>query len=251
MQLNLVIDLSTIVAAPFVGSFLGVAIRRIPNGRPIVLARSACESCGRTLEFRDLIPLVSWLALRGKCRSCGSSLSAFYPAVELAALGIAIWSLAVLPGWIAWAGIGLGWTLLVLACIDQRTMLLPDVLTLPLGVSGLVIAWLIDPTLLPDHVIGAVAGYVAFTALAWLYRRFRGYDGLGSGDAKLVGALGAWLGWQGLPTLVLYGALSGLLYAIASSVPKRQLALADRLPFGPHLCLGGWLVWLYGPLALG
>jgi len=98
-----------LLLAPFAGSFLGTLVLRLPAGRAIVLDRSRCAACGRTLGPRDLVPLVSWLRTRGRCRHCGAAVSRFYLAMELAALGIAGWALAVLPGWLAWAGAGLGW----------------------------------------------------------------------------------------------------------------------------------------------
>jgi leader peptidase (prepilin peptidase)/N-methyltransferase len=237
-----------IVAAPFIGSFLGVVIERLPAGRPILLGRSACRHCQATLGARDLVPLLSWLMSRGRCRHCGAEIGLFHPMIELAALAVVLWSVAVLPGWIAVAGAAFGWALLVLAWIDQRTFLLPDVLVLPLAAAGLVVSWLIDPALLVDHVIGAVAGFAVFAAVAWGYRALRGREGLGGGDVKLLGALGAWVAWQGLPTVVLYAALSGLAWALVLAALGKRVHLGRRIPFGLHLCIGGWLVWLYGPL---
>lgn len=239
-----------IAISPFVGSFIGTVIARLPEKRPILVGRSECPHCHRTLGWRDLIPIVSWLAARRRCRHCGSAIAAFYPAVEVAALAVALWSVAVTPGWIAWAGAGLGWTLLALAWIDQRHFLLPDALTLPLAVAGLLVPWLIAPYLLQHHLIGMAAGYLAFAGIAWLYRRWRGRSGLGLGDAKLLGALGAWVAWPGLPTVVVYAALSGLVMVLVLAVCGQRIEPGRRLPFGPHLCLGGWLVWLYGPLLM-
>ena len=245
---TVIATLILLLVSPFVGSFLGTVILRLPEKRPLLLGRSECAHCQRTLGWRDLIPLVSWLAARGRCRYCGAAIGAFYPAVELAALAVALWSVAVTPGWIAWAGAGLGWTLLALAWIDRRHYLLPDALTLPLGLAGLVVAGLIDREQLLHHVIGIVAGYGGFVALAWLYRAIRGRSGLGGGDAKLLGALGAWVAWWGLPTVVVYAALGGLAVVLAQAARGQRLEFGRRLPFGPYLCLGGWLVWLYGPL---
>jgi leader peptidase (prepilin peptidase)/N-methyltransferase len=237
-----------LVAAPFVGSFVGVVIRRLPAGRPIILARSECDHCKQALGWRDLIPILSWLAARGRCRHCRQRIAAFYPAVELAALLVALWSVAVLPGWLAWAGAGLGWTLLALAWIDGEHYTLPDVLTLPLGVAGLAVAWLNGQPLV-DHLIGAAAGFVSFAVLGWLYQTLRKRRGIGGGDVKLMAALGAWVAWPGLPTIVVYAALSGLALVLVQAARGRRLELGRRLPFGPHLCLGGWLVYLHGPLA--
>ncbi|MBO0736916.1 MAG: prepilin peptidase, partial [Alphaproteobacteria bacterium] len=123
---------SLIVAAPFVGSFLGVVIRRLPDGLPIVRARSRCESCGARLTARDLVPFFSWIAAKRQCRHCGAKLGWFYPGVELAALAVAVTAVAAKGGPDAWLDCLLGWWLLTLGWIDIRRWLLPDVLTLPL-----------------------------------------------------------------------------------------------------------------------
>jgi leader peptidase (prepilin peptidase)/N-methyltransferase len=239
-----------LVALTF-GSFLGVVIKRLPAGRPVMLGRSECELCHRPLTWRDLVPLGSWIFTQGRCRYCGQRIGGFYPIVEIAALVITVWAGVVLPGWIAWVGTGLGWTLLALAWIDAEHGILPDELTLPLLIAGLIVAWFIEPGALPHHAIGAAAGCVFFVCAAWLYRRFRQRDGLGLGDAKLLGALGAWVTWQGLPTVIVYAAISGLVLVAIRAARGRPLGSEERLSFGPHLCLGGWLVWLYGPLVHG
>ena len=248
MPLPIPLPVLLLVAAPFVGSFLGVLIRRLPAGKPTLIARSVCDHCQRTLGFRDLLPIVSWVSARGRCRYCKAAIGLFYPAVELAAFAVALWAVLVLPDWIAWAGAAFGWGLLTLAWIDQEHFFLPDVVTLPLGLVGLAVAWLIDPGTFFNHLIGAAVGFALFAGLARLYHRLRRREGLGEGDAKLLGTLGAWVAWQGLPTVILYAAVSGLVLALLLMVRGRHLELGLRLPFGPHLCLGGWLVWLYGPL---
>jgi leader peptidase (prepilin peptidase) / N-methyltransferase len=240
-----------IMLAPFVGSFLGVVIERLPAGRPIVFGRSACEQCGEPLTARDLIPLVSYLALRGRC-SCGKArLSWFHPGIELAALAVALSAATVLSGWLLWASVGLGWTLLTLAAIDYREFVLPDTITLPLIPLGLVVAWAIDPGLLVGHTLGALAGFASFAAIAGAYRQARGREGLGLGDAKLLAAAGAWLGWQALPSIVLVAAACGLVLALAASLGGGKLAWTSRVAFGPHLALAFWLVWLCGPVVIG
>lgn len=244
-------NISTIillVAAPFVGSFLGAVIERWPREMPIIRGRSICLACKRVLSLRDLIPLVSWLLARGRCRYCAADLGYFHPAIESAALGVALWSVAAVPGWAALASSVLGWSLLTLAVIDQRHFVLPDVVTIPLAGVGLIVTYLIDPGQLWHHVIGMIAGSVLLFAVAALYRAVRGRDGLGGGDAKLFGALGAWVGWIGLPAILIYGTASGLLWAVLALGLKGRLRMDTEVPFGPHLCLGGWLVWLYGPL---
>ena len=238
------------IVAPFVGSFLGVVIERLPAGRPIVFGRSACDHCGATLTARDLVPLVSWLARRGWCRCGQVRLSWFHPGIELAALAVALSAATVLSGWLLWASLGLGWILLTLAVIDGREFVLPDSIVLPLIPAGLAVACAVDPGLLVDHALGALAGFVSFAAIAGVYRRARGREGLGLGDAKLLAAAGAWLGWQALPSVVLIAAASGLAFALAASLVGGKLAWTSRVAFGPHLALAFWLVWLFGPLVI-
>ena len=235
-----------LLAAPIVGSFLGVLIRRLPAERPVALARSACEACGHILGARELVPILSYVAQRGRCRACGAAIGGFHPAVELAALAVAVMAASLLrddPA-LLWAGCGLGWTVLALAWIDWDHMLLPDILTLPLVAAGLAVTWWLVPEALADHAIGAALGYIAFRGLAWAYRQLRGRDGLGQGDAKLLAAAGAWLGWEGLPMLVLLAALLGLAFAGITALRQGRLDPAAKLPFGPCLALALWLCWL-------
>ncbi len=240
-----------LLAAPVFGSFLGLLVVRLPAGEPVVAGRSRCPSCGGTLAARDLVPVLSWFANRGRCRRCGEPVSRLYPGIEIAALVVAAWSLAVLPGWLAWAGAGFGWALLTLAVIDARDFLLPDVLTLPLAPAGLAVAWLAHPATLSDHAIGGLAGAGLFALIALSYRRVRDREGLGWGDVKLFGALGCWTGWQGLSTILLFAALTGLIWVLARHLTGRRMTATTRLPFGPFLCWAGWLVWLYGPVVPG
>jgi leader peptidase (prepilin peptidase)/N-methyltransferase len=240
--------LAVLLAAPFVGSFLGVVIDRLPAGRPFLLGRSTCDVCALTLRPRDLVPIVSWVARRGRCACGESALRAFYPAIELAALAVALSAAWLLSGWLLVASCALGWTLLCLAMIDSRHFLLPDVLTLPLIPAGLAVAYAIDPALLPDHVLGALAGFAAFALIGFAYHRLRGSEGLGLGDAKLLAAAGAWLGWQALPGVVLIGALCALALALARAAAGGTLSATTRIAFGSHLALAFWLVWLFGPV---
>ena len=126
-----------VIAAPFVGSFLGVLVLRLPAGQPVGLVRSACPHCGMTLGLGDLVPLASWLVLRGRCRHCSAALGPFYPGIEIAALGLAAWAALALPAPLVWAGCVLGWTLLAAALIDLRHLILPDALVLPLIPAGI------------------------------------------------------------------------------------------------------------------
>ena len=238
-----------VLASPFIGSFLGVVVMRLPAGRPVTGGRSVCDHCGRRLGPLDLVPIASWLALQGRCRHCGAKISVLPLVLELGALLVALWAASVSDGLALWAGSVLGWTLLALAAIDFRDGILPDALTLPLIVAGLAATYFLTPWQLLDGVIGAVAGFAIFVLIRWLYRRLRGREGLGLGDAKLLAAAGAWVGWNGLPGVVLIAAAAGLAIALIMSWRGgEQLKLDQRIPFGPALCLGTWLVWLYGPI---
>jgi leader peptidase (prepilin peptidase) / N-methyltransferase len=244
-----------LLAAPFVGSFLGVLINRLPNGTPVAMARSACPNCGTSLGPIDLVPLLSYALLRGHCRHCAKPIGLFHPAVELAALAVAIMAVAIMavaadpdPSRV-WASCALGWTLLTLAWIDWIAFLLPDVLTLPLLLAGLVLTWLWDPDALLDHSLAAAAAYLAFQGIALAYRRLRGFDGLGGGDSKLIAAAGAWCGLAMLPLIVLASALIGLLAALGLALAGRTVTSTTRIPFGPCIALAFWLVWTQATLA--
>ena len=239
-----------LIAAPFIGSFLGVLIVRLPEHAPIGATRSACPQCGVKLGPIDLVPLVSFLFLRGRCRHCQAPIGAFYPGVEMAAVAVALW--AILAGADpsgVWVDCGLGWALLTLAWIDWTDFLLPDVLSLPLLLAGLVVTLVRSPETLTDHCLAAAIGYLSFQGLAMAYRHLRGRDGLGGGDAKLIAAAGAWCGLATLPFIVLGSALLGLLAALALALSGRTVTSTTRIPFGPCIALAFWLAWLYGGLA--
>ena len=243
-------DWVLLVVAPFIASFLGVVIRRLPEGRPLVWARSGCEACGTTLAPSDLVPLVSWVMLGRRCRYCGHELSWFYPGVELAALVVAIIAIGVDGSERAWLDCLLGWWLLTLGWIDLRHWLLPDLLTLPLLATGLGVTAAFDVEDLADHAVGAVVGYLGLLAAAEAYRLFRGRKALGAGDAKLLGAAGAWLGVAALPQVVLLAALTALAAAAGLSLAGIRLHAPSALPFGAFLALAIWSVWLFGPVPL-
>ncbi len=235
-----------VLVAPFIGSFLGVLIRRLPRDEPVGWTRSACETCARPLGAGDLLPIVSFLALRGRCRACRAPISGFHLAIELAAVVVPLVAGALAPEPPRfWAGCVLGWWLLALAWIDVRHMLLPDALTLPLALAGLGVAWLDDPGTVPQHALGAAAGYLVFRAVGACYARLRGRDGLGEGDAKLLAAGGAWIGWQPLAELVLVAALAALAVGLGIAVYRRRLQRDLALPFGPFLAVALWLIWLW------
>jgi leader peptidase (prepilin peptidase)/N-methyltransferase len=235
------------LAAPCAGSFLGLIADRLPLGRGVVTGRSRCLGCERELRWWELVPIVSWLAQRGRCRSCGCVIGWRVLAAELAALAVGMWVVLALPQSLWLAGLVFGWSLLLLSLIDLRCMLLPDRITLPLIAAGLLAAAIVAPSRWADHAIGAAIGFLSLTLLALLYETMRGRTGLGGGDAKLFAAIGAWVGWMGLPSALLIACCAGLGHALLQG--RGRLNAAERIPFGPALALGGWIVWLHGPLS--
>lgn len=232
------------VAGAIAGSFLSTLILRWPHGRGISRGRSACDGCGRVLGVRNLVPLLSALFQRGRCRTCGARIDPLHIGMELGCAVIGGLALVAMPnlGGIGWAL--LGWLLLTLAVLDWRHFWLPDALTVPLAFLGLTIGLWATDTTLTDRIIGAAAGYGALLAIALGYRLLRGREGLGLGDAKLLGALGAWFGWQALPFILLLSALLGLLLVLVSAVGGQRPSAATRVPLGTFLAIGavpGWV----------
>lgn len=255
-----------------IGSFLNVVIYRMPammqresenyvaqesdQALPhterfnLMVPRSACPTCGHQITALENIPVVSYLALRGRCSQCKTTISPRYAIVELLT--------GVLSAWLVWrfgAGVtGLAvllfaYLLIAMTFIDADTQLLPDDLTLPLLWIGLLVN--LNATFVPlgDAVIGAVAGYLCLWTIFWLFKLVTGKDGMGYGDFKLLAALGAWLGWKMLPIILLMSSLVGAVVGIGLIV----LAKRGRnvpMPFGPYLAGAGMLSLLYGkPLA--
>jgi leader peptidase (prepilin peptidase) / N-methyltransferase len=235
-----------LLLAPFVGSFVSVVAIRSHAPASILWERSACCACRHTLGPVDLVPILSWVALRGRCRYCGASIGALYPVVEIATIGAAAWSAVVLSGWWLWASCIFGWTLLALAVADIRYQLLPDFLTLPLLAAGLGMSAIFLPQELAPRLLGAVAGFGAILLVRQAYWMLRQREGIGLGDAKLLAVAGAWITWEGLPSTVFIAASGALLASVF--LRGQHLSFSDRVPFGAFLCLGTWLVWLYGPL---
>ncbi|KEQ55365.1 Type 4 prepilin-like proteins leader peptide-processing enzyme [Sphingobium chlorophenolicum] len=182
------------IAGAIAGSFLATLILRWPQGRGVARGRSACDGCGRVLGALDLIPMLSAMAQSGRCRTCGAAIDPLHGRIEAGCAIIGALALGFAPdlGGVGWAL--LGWLLLTLAVLDKRHFWLPDALTLPLAFLGLTIGLWTTNANMTDRIIGAVIGYLALLAVALAYRRFRGREGLGLGDAKLLGALGAWFG---------------------------------------------------------
>lgn len=222
------------LAGAILGSFLATLILRWPQGRSVLRGRSACDGCGRTLGPRDLVPLLSALASRNRCRTCGARIDPLHVWMEAgcALIGAAALGLSPDLGGIGWAL--LGWLLLTLAILDWRHYWLPDALTVPLAFFGLTIGLWSGEAALTDRIVGAAAGYGALLVVAIGYKAIRGREGLGMGDAKLLGALGAWFGWQALPFILLLAALLGL--AVMLALGRARSATA-RVPLGTFLAL--------------
>jgi len=251
-----------------VGSFLNVVIHRLPKmlergwqdqcaelrgeapePRPrynLVVPRSACPSCGHMITAAENVPVLSWLALRGKCSACGTKISARYPMVEILGAilaAAAVWRFG--PTWQGVAACAFLWTLLALTFVDFDTQLLPDDLTLPLLWGGLLASLFGLFAPLRDAVIGAMAGYLVLWTIYWLFKLIRGKEGMGYGDFKLLAALGAWLGWKALPLIILGSSVVGAFIGISLVVFKGRDHNVP-LAFGPYLAIAGMLALFFG-----
>lgn len=233
------------VAGTCWGSFAATLAERWPAGQSIVHPRSRCVGCNRTLGVRDLVPILSYVCSRGRCRTCGARIPGRYPWTEGASglLGLVAGLCAPWPEAV-WLAL-LGWQLLLLALLDIEHLWLPDRLTAPLAATGLAYAVTADSARVADALIGGVAGFASLYILARLYRQLRHRDGLGQGDAKLLGAIGLWTGWQALSIILFGAALLGLLAALfLSSRGRAHLDLQSyKLPFGACMAVSTWL-WL-------
>lgn len=239
-----------LVLSPLIGSFAGVVACRWPEGRSIVLGRSRCPDCRHPLSARSLVPIVSWLAQAARCRHCGRPISVFYPMVELAAFGIALWAVLVFDGELAVASAMLGWLLLILALIDLRCLVLPDAFVAAVLLLGLVVAAAFEPDDLASRLIGVAVGFAVFAAIAWGYQRLAERPGLGLGDAKLLAASGAWVGWSGVPSVILVASIVAISWVVLRS-RGRGVTRTTRIAFGPYLALALWVVWAHGPILIG
>jgi leader peptidase (prepilin peptidase)/N-methyltransferase len=257
-----------VVFGLLVGSFLNVVIHRLPKMMEqdwdaqcadlrgetppkapkynLVVPRSACPKCGHMITALENVPVVSWLALRGKCRACRTPISARYPLVEALT--------GVLSGVIAWHfGFGFAlagalvftWAMIALTFIDLDTTLLPDDITLPLLWLGLLLN--LRGTYVPIEaaVIGAVAGYLALWSVYWGFKLLTGKEGMGYGDFKLLGAIGAFLGWKVLPLVILLSSFVGAAIGISMIVFARHKREVP-IPFGPYLAIAGVIALLWG-----
>ena len=262
---------ATLVAALFgllVGSFLNVVIHRIPkmmqresdnyvaqeSGKEpphtdrynLMVPRSSCPHCGHQITALENIPVISWLTLRGKCRKCKAPISARYPAVELLTgvlAGVLVWTFG--SGLAGLATLLFLFLLVSMTFIDIDTQLLPDDLTYPLLWAGLLVN--LHGTFVPlqDAVVGAAAGYLVLWSVYWLFKLVTGKEGMGYGDFKLLAALGAWLGWQMLPTIILLSSVVGAIVGISLIVFAKR-GRDKPIPFGPYLAAAGLIALLYG-----
>ncbi|WP_294319074.1 A24 family peptidase [uncultured Sphingomonas sp.] len=231
-----------IVGAVF-GSFIATVAIRWPAGRSVLAGRSACDGCGRTLTAFELVPLLSFVALRGRCRTCGTRIAPGHVVTEILGAGIGIVAGMVAPGAEGVAGAACGWLLLALGAIDLAALWLPDALTGALAVvaiAGGAAGLGVD---LHARLIGGIAGFGVLWLVAELYRRVRGRIGLGGGDPKLFGAIGLWLGWRALPQVLLFAALTGLAVVLALTLAGRRMTANDRLPLGTLLAGAAFLCW--------
>ncbi|MDB5681781.1 MAG: peptidase, partial [Sphingomonas bacterium] len=194
------------VLGAIVGSFLATLVIRWPRERSVIGGRSQCDGCGRTLRVWELVPLVSALASRGRCRSCGAAIDPRHWQIELGCAVLGVISGLAVPGPVGVAGAVFGWVLLTLAALDVAEFWLPDALTGTLAAAGLATIAVAPPEW-PDRLIGGAAGFVSLWLIAFAYRRLRGRDGLGGGDPKLLGAIGLWVGWAMLPFVLLLACL--------------------------------------------
>jgi leader peptidase (prepilin peptidase) / N-methyltransferase len=235
-----------ILAAPFIGSFLGNVVRRAPREDGLFLGRSHCDHCDRVLTASDMVPLLSFVWRRGRCRRCGNWIGWFYPAIEVVAIAVAVAAVAAHPSAPsrAWIDCLLGWSLLALAWIDVDHFRLPDWLTLPLVLAGLAVTASEAPEQITDRALAAALGYLLFRAVGWGYLRWRGRDGLGEGDAKLVAAAGAWLGIGALSWLILVAAVAALIGAGLARLAGYRLNRATAIPFGPFIALAFFVLRL-------
>jgi len=252
-----------------IGSFLNVVIHRLPmmmerewkldsaellgvkidEPAPITLSspRSRCPSCGHQIAWHENIPVLSYLRLGGKCAECKTPISKRYPAIEIltallfAACGV---QFGAQPTTLLWCGLIA--TLIALAFIDLDTQFLPDSLTLPLlwaGIASAAFGWI--PVSLKDSVFGAMAGYLSLWFVFHAYRIIRGREGMGAGDFKLLAALGAWMGWLAIPSIILLSSAVGAVVGIAL-IALRSHDRDVPIPFGPYLAGGGVAALFFG-----
>jgi leader peptidase (prepilin peptidase)/N-methyltransferase len=252
-----------------VGSFLNVVIHRLPRmmerdwqaqcadlrGEPpspsealsLARPRSRCPACGHQITALENIPIISYLMLRGKCSKCAAPISLRYPIVE-AGTGLlsayAAWHFGPTPQ--AVGALIMLWALIALTAIDYDTQLLPDSITLPLLWIGLALNLAGAYVELSSAVIGAMAGYLTLWSVYWLFKLTTGKEGMGYGDFKLLAALGAWMGWQMLPVIILLSSIVGAIVGVSLIAFSRH-GRNTPIPFGPYLAAAGIIALFWGP----
>lgn len=227
------------------GSFIATLAIRWPQGRSALRGRSQCDSCGKGLTARELVPVLSYVRQRGRCRGCNAPIHPSHVLTELAGLAIGVGAALATP-WtlVAISGAVFGWLLLTLAAMDLAAFWLPNALTGALAAAGLATGLLGVAPAMDARLIGGIGGYAALAAVAAGYRLVRGRQGLGGGDPKLFGAIGCWLGWQALPLVLLAAALIGIAAVLGFMMGGRKVGATDRLPFGVMLAAAAFTVWI-------
>ena len=239
------VTLAFALAGLVVGSFLNVCIHRIPRRESLVWPASHCTACNRPLAWFENVPIVSWLLLRGRCRTCSVRISSMYLIVELTtavvfAGGVAVYGLsALLMVRLAFAS-----ALVVLFAIDLQHQILPNVITVPGVVAGFAASWFLPPGWL-SSLIGAIAGGGILLAIAEAYYRIRGQEGLGMGDVKMLAMIGAFLGWPLMILTLVLASFAGSLVGVALLASRRG-GMQAALPFGTFLALGALVAAVAG-----
>jgi len=252
---DLIASMIVFVFGAMIGSFLNVCIVRLPNNESIVQPSSHCPGCKTPLRFYDNIPLISYLVLLGRCRSCRVRISARYFAVELltALLAVALYRAFGL-GLAFFAGLVFVAALIVVSFIDLAVRIVPDVISLPGIIIGLVFSilgtYVIDDPfeLIPTPVsafLGVIIGGGFLLLLAWLYEKFTGVEGMGGGDVKLLAMMGAFLGWPSIPLILFFASVGGSVVGL-SAMLFRGVGRRYALPFAPFLCLGALFYVFFG-----
>ena len=228
-----------------VGSFLNVCIYRLPRGESLVSPPSRCPKCGRQLRWFDNIPIVSWLALRGRCGQCGAPISAQYPVIEL--ITAVVWVLIAVmtpPGWLLASRLALGTALIVLFMIDLEHQLLPNAITLPGIVVGFAFSFVTDPGPV-DSLIGILVGGGVLYAIAAGYYFLRKEEGMGMGDVKMLAMVGAFLGWRAVLLTLVLSSFAGAVLGMAIMMWQRG-GLRYALPFGTFLAVAALVAMVVG-----
>lgn len=226
------------------GSFVGALCSRWPKGESVANGRSRCDNCEKVIAGYDLVPLVSYLVLRGKCRNCGRKIGDEIFAIELVAASIGAICALMFPESQALAAAIFCWLLLPLAILDYSHLWLPNRLVLLLAVIGLLIGPILLPSvMLVDRILAASVGFLCLETIRLAYKKFRGHEGLGAGDPKLFAALGVWLGWEALPLALLLASVIGILIALITRQSYNSLRIA--FPLGSYLAVAAVAVsWI-------